>query len=281
MAITPLRRKPLTVQRPLTYGVNFASPQLRGLVGWWPLGRSVGLRNMVGPTSGGYTGAVAVNPLLGNCHDFDDNTDSSLITTYTAINDLLTLTLSVWYIERSSGGGTFARLVDKNVGGNGFYIRAEGTGTMVFEYRKWTLTAGTFSFPSPALDASGAVMPHHIAVSYDASAGTGAIPVVLIDGVPQTVTTLTAPTGTATDSEVSDLRIGDRSAVDRTWDGLVADVRIYNRAMTTGEMYALWNPATRWDLYHTVAQKMGSLVSGNAPAATAFPHHYYAQQRSA
>ena len=262
-----MRIQSRSAQRPLAYGVNYASPQARGLVGWWPLDRARGLRNMVGPTSGAYTGTVAGTPLLGICHDIDDSTDSTLVTTYTALNDLTQLTLSAWYTSRTAGGGSLGRIVDKNNLGNGWNIQSKGAGSMGFEFRRWSVTNGEWSFPCPAMDASSAVMPHHVAVSYDTAGGTGAVPLVLIDGVLRTTTTLSTPAGVATDSEVSDLRIGNRSDLSRTWDGTLADIRVYNRAMTAAEMLALWDQATRWELYSTVAQKVGTIVSGNAIAA--------------
>jgi hypothetical protein len=74
----------------------------------------------------------------------------------------------------------------------------------------------------------------HIAVAYD-SASTANTPVFYINGQLQTTTTRTAPAGTQ-DSNVGTGYIGNAPALNRSWDGRIDDMRIYNRLLSAAEV---------------------------------------------
>lgn len=50
-------------------------------------------------------------------------------------------------------------------------------------------------------------------------------------------------------------------------NGRISDVRIYNRALSDEEVFALYNPATRWDLYYPIGRKSWFPVGKAASAA--------------
>jgi hypothetical protein len=47
-------------------------------------------------------------------------------------------------------------------------------------------------------------------------------------------------------------------------DGTIQDIRFYNRALTDAEVFALYDPATRWDLYAPVARRTYVFLHGGA-----------------
>ena len=59
------------------------------------------------------------------------------------------------------------------------------------------------------------------------------------------------------------------SIVDYYFNGLTTDYRIYNRALNAAEIYALYNPKTRWDLYKPIAPTLWPLIFGGAPFSSA------------
>ncbi len=77
----------------------------------------------------------------------------------------------------------------------------------------------------------------HVVVTYDRTSTTND-PVVYVNGISQTVTELSAPTGTA-DSETNDLSIGYDGYVNAA--GQIDDVRLYNRGLSPSEVTQLYN----------------------------------------
>jgi hypothetical protein len=74
----------------------------------------------------------------------------------------------------------------------------------------------------------------HIAVAYD-SASTANAPVFYVNGQLQTTTARTTPVGTQ-DSNVGTGYIGNAAALDRSWDGRIDEMRIYNRLLSVTEV---------------------------------------------
>jgi hypothetical protein len=61
--------------------------------------------------------------------------------------------------------------------------------------------------------------------------------------------------------------LGGRTFDDtRNLNGMMLDARIYDRPLTAAEVYALWDPATRWDLYALPRSSMFSIpAAANTP----------------
>jgi hypothetical protein len=66
--------------------------------------------------------------------------------------------------------------------------------------------------------------------------------VFYLNGVRATTTVRTAPSGSVTPDEASTLTIGNTTALDRTFDGAIDDVRIYNRILGAAEISGLATP---------------------------------------
>jgi len=81
---------------------------------------------------------------------------------------------------------------------------------------------------------------YHVAVTYDRSATTND-PIFYVNGTPDTTSSLGDPTGSANDDSTVNLLIGGRSGGDRSWEGRIDDLRIYNRILSASEIAALYN----------------------------------------
>ena len=80
---------------------------------------------------------------------------------------------------------------------------------------------------------------YHVAVTYDRG-NLASSPVFYINGQRTATSTLAMPSGTAPPLSGTGY-IGNRAALDRAWNGLIDDLRIYNRILTDGEVFALAN----------------------------------------
>jgi hypothetical protein len=87
---------------------------------------------------------------------------------------------------------------------------------------------------------------HCIVASYN-----GAELVVYVDGVEAG---RTAGTGNIKPGTLTELRIGARGNDIAYWQGDIADVRIYNRALTPADAWQIYAPQTRWELYTSKSQ---------------------------
>jgi hypothetical protein len=53
----------------------------------------------------------------------------------------------------------------------------------------------------------------------------------------------------------SPLRLGSHAGL-YCWDGSIGAVSVYNRALSAAEVWQLWDPATRWDLYRPLVRRL-------------------------
>ncbi len=79
---------------------------------------------------------------------------------------------------------------------------------------------------------------HHVVVVYDDSLVSNN-PVIYIDGISQTITELETPTGTRNSDAGTDFLIGNRANQERTFDGSIAEVAIYDVILSAAEAKAL------------------------------------------
>jgi hypothetical protein len=75
-------------------------------------------------------------------------------------------------------------------------------------------------------------------VAYDTSSVANR-PVFYINGKLVTTVVRTTPSGSKSSDAASTLSIGNTSTLDRTFDGAIDDVRIYNRILSTSEIGGL------------------------------------------
>ena len=81
---------------------------------------------------------------------------------------------------------------------------------------------------------------HHIVLSYDADS-TSNVPMAYVDNVLVTLPQVVAPSGTRSTDVGSETLIGGNFATSRTSDGIIDDMRMYNRLLSRSEITQLYN----------------------------------------
>lgn len=219
-----------------------------GLVGQWSMdGQDVNWSDTyeVKDTSGNANDGDSVNMStasvvpgrIGQALTFDGVNQQISIGTVAAFGNQATRTISTWI--KPSGLTTYRGIVGAGVGS--FQICSNDgtdcpgtTGRLVY-YHTFSGTDGKWIL---GVDSVKANEWAHVVVTYDRSS-TSNDPVIYVNGVSQSVTELTTPTGTA-DSEVSfNVSIGyDGYAYAM---GAIDDVRIYNRVLSAAEIAGLYD----------------------------------------
>jgi hypothetical protein len=183
-----------------------------------------------------FTGLLIYTPAVSpGGSEFDGSTSIISIPNQAALNGTL-VTTGCWSRYESLGGASASRMIKHN---SHWEIRIIGTATYRFQALGWS-TIGVWSFPGQALNTWA-----HIAASYDRSS-TANVPIGYLNGIAQTVTTVTAPTGTFT-TGTNPITIGNQTAANLTWDGQLAECFLYNRILGPGEIMQVKNrgPADR------------------------------------
>lgn len=102
---------------------------------------------------------------------------------------------------------------------------------------------------------------HHIGFTYRYVGATTSILSVFIDGMQRwQSTSAVGPLNNVS----SAVYIGNRPALDIPWSGTIAEARIYNRQLSAAEVYRMYNPATRFDLYAPVMRSVAASTTSRA-----------------
>lgn len=144
--------------------------------------------------------------------------------------------VSLWINPVTFGDASLGRLFDKSSGSAGWnlFIRASGangTNTVNFIPR-FSTTNGNWKMPNNTIVTD---TWQHIGMTYDGSS-TSNDPIFYYDGALVTTTENTAPVGTIANDSALDLIVGDRAAADRTFNGIFADVHLFDRILSAAEM---------------------------------------------
>lgn len=160
-----------------------------------------------------------------------DKLASALTTNYTQV------TYSIWTMRFGDGGGAGGRLFDKREGSDAQVVliynpNPNPNNAYNFDV-VWSGGTASWRFPRPA----GGVWAH-ILVTYDGGSSAND-PLAYVDGVSQTVTEATGPSGTL-NTNTSRYIVGNRANDDaRNWNGRLCEFAIWNRILTTAEISAL------------------------------------------
>lgn len=147
-----------------------------------------------------------------------------------------------WVYAESAGGSNLGRWCNKrNTSEQDGWIAHLGAGSdgNHFDARLFYLFTGTDG-QWHADDALTINTWHHIVITYDADS-TSNNPLVYIDGVSLSVTTVATPTGTREDDVNADVVIGNADNDIRAWDGRIGLVALHNRILTAAEVQQNFN----------------------------------------
>lgn len=146
----------------------------------------------------------------------DGGSTSDLITTAYS-GDAQLMSWAAWVYQRSSGAGTFGRAVAQQ---SGKALIATGSPDRLSLLVTWSGASAQWSVPISLSTW------YHLVVTYD-HGSTANDPVMYLNGSSATVTEITAPAGTYT-APGNVYTLGNRPALDRCWDGRLAEVAIWS-----------------------------------------------------
>lgn len=225
--------------------INQESEQWRGLVGLWsfPESATTIIKNRTQRPnldatlySGAYVGATE----MGYALTTDGTNDYASIAATAQLNNPY-VTLSCWFKSSNTGSNKMMIMKAHTSHSNPYYLlgmRHAGSNAL---YMDVTVNGTWYSM-------GGFIAPNdtwnHAALSYD---GTKIL--CMTNGVlRQTITV----TGTAATTNTP-LLFGANNNLSKTstycFQGSLADIRLYNRGMSELELFQLYDPQTRWELY--------------------------------
>lgn len=182
-----------------------------------------------------YTGGVS-----GTCLSFNGTSGSVLITDQTAIQNIWDGggALSVRIRPTTDGEADTSQILNKDqAGSDGWGLQVEnqtGSNVRIRFFVRFSGDDGAWltdtNIPVSAWT--------HVVVIYNSDSTTND-PTIFINGTSVTVTESETPTGTRNTDVGNDFYIGNRSGDDRTFDGLIDEVRLYNATITTPQAIAL------------------------------------------
>lgn len=215
----------------------------------------------------GNTGTLTNGPTWatgksGSALSFDGSDDYVAVTSGSSIEDIYNGggTVSAWIYPASDGEGDQGRIVEKWPSGGGwtFFVRNQ-SGSFIdvwFSYNFSTTNGAWYASSFPVNVWS------HVTITYDRGSSTN-IPDIYRNGVKLNVTTDTAASGTSLADSGSSMYIGNRSTPDRTFDGLIDDIRIYNYVRTPAQIawdYNRGGPVGWWKMNEGYASGTGNTM---------------------
>lgn len=178
------------------------------------------------------------NAIIGNNRPTDDGD----------ADEARGMTFAAWIRKTGDGGGSRGRIIDFGDADIALYTTATEEvrflamwdGSQVV----WTTAASAFSLNTWT----------HIAVTYDASLDTND-PIIYVNGVVQSVS-VSSGTATGQFDGISGGSgfVGNRSSADRTFEGQLADVAVWDSVLLTNEIKSIYSAGTVKRTTHTVGE---------------------------
>lgn len=247
----------------VAFGVNRRSPQAVGLVGWWPtVGQSTtGLvREYVSGAHGAGAGNTALRPdgTVGAAYAMDGTGD--YIAVGAAAKPILDcpagVTLSAWINIPTTAGGLRVIAGDANASATVYQYVLEvnnvagrinaAWGGAIYGGSSTTLSVNTW---------------YHVAMVRSGTTGAWTVTYYVNGQSDGAVSGIATNPGT---QQGFGIGCAGLFTLTVTFNGLLSDVRVYNRALSPAEVYAMYAPQTRWQLYRSLMpaarERVGSLA---------------------
>jgi hypothetical protein len=215
--------------RDLTVIVNPPRTLQTGLQGYWRFDETSGAT--AADSSGNNRVGTVVGPAwtpggrLNYALDFDGVDDVVSFNSPAAAQ----VSVAAWIYTEGDGDSTTPRVMA--MPGYNMRVRRDDD-SIAFESERATTAGQWRSATSSHVDN----VWRHVIVTYDSA--SAAVPAIYIDGQPQTITTITSPSGAQLVNTGTGY-IGNQAALDRSLDGRIDEVRLYNRIITAAEALVL------------------------------------------
>ena len=252
------------------FTLNRQSPQAKGLVAWWPFA-SMSLRDLAGVEDTAPSAGATIAPTRNGLSlqlDEDGKSVYGVASSRLKIQPPITLHLAGMFTgvpdQYSNVIGVSAH--DDGSAPYACYAIFCGTTTLDFGTNK----SGTWKDKGEICPMPSAGVPFALTFVISPSGGKAYLNGVAQAPDPGVENTIAF----YADSEVS---IGAKE-VDRNLNLQVQDSRIYNRALSPAEIWAMYDPATRWELYAPVMPR-GVVYVPAAAAGIPWVWRQYRQRR--
>ena len=246
---------------------GYVAAQLEnGLIGYWSFDEGSGIT--ANDSSGnGNNGTLVNGPIwtpgeIAGALSFDGVDDYVSF----ASQAQSTISISAWVYAQATPGNVFPRIIDmpgyvlflpepsnpkSNPASLGFLSRrSDGDG-------EWNTPANSMAYNSW----------NHVAVVYDSSSTSNNAD-LYINGVKQTISKINPPRGTQTSNEGEGI-IGNHIPLNRGWDGLIDELRIYNRALSAAEIVSLYDQGNNASFNFSLSNSMSlSATQGSSETNT-------------
>ncbi len=219
-----------------------------GLVGHWKLDETSG--SSIADSAGTNTGTWSDNTgddvaeettagQVGTGLDFDGVNDIISAGSATSVDNVFVGggTLSAWIYPKSAGEANYGRIFNKasSTGSdNGWALRMDSTQAVRLEH---DCASSNSSWITPASSVSYNQW-YHIAAVFDKD-NVANDATIYIDGIAVSTTNGGSCSGSLDDDSAQTLTIGNYQATSRTFDGIIDDARIYDRALTAEDVAEL------------------------------------------
>jgi len=219
------------------YGVNWDSPQAKGLVGWWPECQF----DIVGGHHARPTGSPVQRPsIMGPALSLNNTFNYRSVAHHSDLINVNNLTISMWVFPRTTANGRdpFSKRTNANTG----FLTVEYTGTtggfnFYFDQHNSGYQAGTD-------DVSGTMVLvrwNHLAFTWDVNDAAR----LYVNGVQ---VDSQAAAG-ALNTNTADIVFGADPAFGRVSDVMLRDIRIYRVTCNSRTVAGMFKPDSRYDLY--------------------------------
>jgi hypothetical protein len=214
-------------------------------VGWWKFDEGSG--SSTSDSSGnGATGALTNTPtwvagrILPGALSFNGSTQSVAISGAGAVANLYTtgMTVSAWIKPAGLGGGNGGRIVDKDNNDQGWYFSLNASNTLKFASDQFSGTSPSVTSASSAITLNAW---QHVVATWDGTTSGAGIHLYVNGTLLTGTTVVTGANNTTTYPDpTTPFTIGNRPTDNaRGFNGLIDDVRVYNRVLSAAEITAL------------------------------------------
>jgi Concanavalin A-like lectin/glucanases superfamily/Bacterial Ig domain len=247
---------------------GYVAAQLQnGLVGYWSFDDGSGI--IASDSSGNGNIATLVNgPSWSTAGEIAGALSFDGVDDYVAFASQAqsTISISAWVYAQATPGNVFPRIIDmpgyvlflaepsnpkSNPASLGFLSRRST------QDGEWDTPANSLAYNSW----------NHLAVVYDSSSTSNNAD-LYINGVKQTISKISSPQGTQTANEGAGI-IGNRIPLNRGWNGLIDELRVYNRALSAAEIVSLYDQGNSGPFNFSLANSMSlSATQGSSVTNT-------------
>lgn len=153
-------------------------------------------------------------------------------------NGKTALTISAWINPASDGENHQGRIFDKGNSSSGYisWVSNEGGGKVTISFSVIMTGTNSLAVKTAALSIN---TWQHLVFTYNEDGDKKSK--IFIDGSEASLSTDTAGTGSTADDSGDDLYIGNRILADSTFNGLIDNVMIFDKALSAAEAKYLYN----------------------------------------